>query len=1149
MKGQQAADARYSYDGPGGRLSSISGDGHDLVVGWSGDKVTALRVAPFTRPYRLRYASPAPGETEVLAPGATTPTVYRHDTERRLTRVSAGKLVTVERSFDSSGRLASQRDGQGTIRFAWSGPRLGSSDRLVAGRWIRTTYRWDNLGRLTEVRRNGGHPRRLQYNGQSWQPVASIDETDRKTTFTYQDGLLRSTTDADGVVTRVSVKGRNVRGSTDGSVADAGVSPAAQAQPFDPSKQSGRSDDAGRPTSIPQPGGAASLGYDSLGRVDDVRSPGGDSHLTFNRQDRVATSRIPHTGHRRSYAWDDAGRLREARTDCPSAESGSCSTSFIYDDVGRLLHQRGPSGSVDRSYDDAGRVDSITRDATRWAITKRTRAGRPSELRGPEDHIVSVTYDKGGRVASVRTRDGVATRYRYEKGLLVELERGTIAAHLSHDRAGRISAVQTALGRYGYSYDKAGRLAAVAGPGRAARYRYDRAGRLASQSRGSTRTEYSYDRDGRMVGTTSKTESKKEVARTFRYRAGRLVGLEGDGASASVEYGPDGRPALVRDGKTEEHWSWRTDGRLDRVVRGDHRFDLHYKDGHLVRITDNGDPLAQLTWNRHELSVRSEDRSALASWDGLGNPIEVRPSGEEKAVRYSYTTDGAVAEVREGDDVAAAVKWHDGVPTALTTPSGSLRFACSTVACSVQSTRGDDRLKLEYRDGALASAVRKEYAIRFVTDESGRVTRAERTHGSSRKSGEFKDGEWTGQLGNTLKHLLTDDRKLPGLSTTPLLPASPGVDAVPAELRPEGLTVDLPDDVVSAGLVARTPSLPSPMMSDAGGDDWLTGLLGQLAPTRSPALQVGPFASFERPGVAAGDEAKDDWWHGADPLDEHGWGSAHKAMAGALTAAPSFFQQALSFVHPFVAFFPDIVLLAGAFLPWVRLFTSAALTGMALRACVFHTGSCASALVAAVGSVLVGPVGRVAGRLAQVAFDVGVDLAADLLRGRSLPQALIGAGIGLAGGVILGSLVGGAVLAVCRTSRVLCYPRAIFPETAASYTTAGARRGRLLQIDRAGATARRAEALAGVEPRAGFDRDEFPPAFSRQGGAGALVTYVSPAENRAAGAFFGHSVRDLRDGQRFLFLVTDLPSQGAGLAHATGATVALVVTGQARGTG
>ena len=63
----------------------------------------------------------------------------------------------------------------------------------------------------------------------------------------------------------------------------------------------------------------------------------------------------------------------------------------------------------------------------------------------------------------------------------------------------------------------------------------------------------------------------------------------------------------------------------------------------------------------------------------------------------------------------------------------------------------------------------------------------------------------------------------------------------------------------------------------------------------------------------------------------------------------------------------------------------------------------------------------------------------------------------------------------------------------------------LLHIDRADEDAHRDASLADYPPRTGYDRDEYPPAMSREGGAGADVRYIDPSDNRGAGATMGNA--------------------------------------------
>ncbi len=73
----------------------------------------------------------------------------------------------------------------------------------------------------------------------------------------------------------------------------------------------------------------------------------------------------------------------------------------------------------------------------------------------------------------------------------------------------------------------------------------------------------------------------------------------------------------------------------------------------------------------------------------------------------------------------------------------------------------------------------------------------------------------------------------------------------------------------------------------------------------------------------------------------------------------------------------------------------------------------------------------------------------------------------------------------------------------------------ILHIDRAGADANREASLRGIPTRAGYDRDEYPPAVSREGGSGADVRYVPSSDNRGAGTVMGERLSPYCDGQRF----------------------------------
>jgi hypothetical protein len=65
---------------------------------------------------------------------------------------------------------------------------------------------------------------------------------------------------------------------------------------------------------------------------------------------------------------------------------------------------------------------------------------------------------------------------------------------------------------------------------------------------------------------------------------------------------------------------------------------------------------------------------------------------------------------------------------------------------------------------------------------------------------------------------------------------------------------------------------------------------------------------------------------------------------------------------------------------------------------------------------------------------------------------------------------------------------------------------RILHIRRLEAKANRRASLRGIPTKKGFDRDEYPPAISDEGGKGASVRYIKSVENRSAGALMGRQL-------------------------------------------
>lgn len=98
---------------------------------------------------------------------------------------------------------------------------------------------------------------------------------------------------------------------------------------------------------------------------------------------------------------------------------------------------------------------------------------------------------------------------------------------------------------------------------------------------------------------------------------------------------------------------------------------------------------------------------------------------------------------------------------------------------------------------------------------------------------------------------------------------------------------------------------------------------------------------------------------------------------------------------------------------------------------------------------------------------------------------------------------------------------------AASHIEHAQRHGQptVLHIDRSGAKARRAASTGSVNPHRKpaplYERDEYPPAFVREGGHNANVRFIDRHDNRGAGGTLRAQTRSLPDGARIRILVAD----------------------------
>jgi RHS repeat-associated protein len=122
---------------------------------------------------------------------------------------------------------------------------------------------------------------------------------------------------------------------------------------------------------------------------------------------------------------------------------------------------------------------------------------------------------------------------------------------------------------------------------------------------------------------------------------------------------------------------------------------------------------------------------------------------------------------------------------------------------------------------------------------------------------------------------------------------------------------------------------------------------------------------------------------------------------------------------------------------------------------------------------------------------------------------------------VLGTAGLGEIAASGRLEAAAAAPKTIvidsakYPESAAHAAAAqAAGKPSVLTVDRAGAPARRSEAMQGTKPTPGKDRDEYPPAMFKEGGKDASLRSINSGDNRGAGASMGHQCSSVGDGSK-----------------------------------
>lgn len=509
-------------------------------------------------------------------------TRYRYDGQHRVTAVVRADGSTLERGYDSCGRVRLERDLNGALT------RL---DRDAAGEVLlrtvgadqpdkrSTTYGYDAMGRVVlEVDPLGGRVSR-QFDAEG-NLVAQTNAQGAVQVWTYDAGNHPETiTDESGCITRQSHDGQG--------------------------HLIARRDRLGHDTA---------WRYDPYGNLVSVRGAlSNEVRWAYDAGGRLVQEVNPR-GLVTRYAYDTLGHVTNETVGVGLAESRV--TLREYDALGRETTLTSPDGGVEqRLFDEAGNVTQRTNPRgaiTRYGYDALDRECWQEDAQGGRTRH---EYDAGGHVVRVTDASGAVTRFgfdRYGDRCWVQDPLGALT-RFEYDRLGRLTNTVDAMGgSEGIGYDSSGHQTLLRSKlGHVTRYDYDVMGRLTNTlDPAGFGTRRAYDAEGNLI---AETDPRGLVTR-WSYDALNHVVCVQDPTSNRVDMTYDALGGLLRErfpsGRIVTH---ALDPFGDEIRRCDGAGTSHSR-------------TTRLRYDRRGRLVRDTDpqgKSVVTAYDLCGNKVSV----------------------------------------------------------------------------------------------------------------------------------------------------------------------------------------------------------------------------------------------------------------------------------------------------------------------------------------------------------------------------------------------------------------------------------------------------------------------------------------------------------------------------------------------
>ena len=662
---------------------------------------------------------------------------HTYDDAGRVIGITDPASGSLTKTYDATGNLATIVDRLGAQRTETvdAHGNLTSVSDPVDGE---TTYAYDAQDRLTTVTDDDDNTTTLAYEGSERTPSSITDALDHTTLLDVDNGLVESSTDADGVSTTYTYNtARQVTTITDGLGNTTTYA-------YDP---------AGRLSTVTTPEGrVTSTVYDALGRLLSETAPdGGIATYTYDNAGRLLTTTDP-TGAVTTRAYDSAGRLASVTTPLGAVttygydtldqlttitEPGGATIVNTYEPLGRLASITDQLGrTTTHAYDADGNRTSKTDPAGGTTSTSYDTAGRPAQTTDQLGRTTTNTYDDLGRLATVTAPGGLVTEYTYDaldRTLTTTDARGGVTT-TDYTSGGRIATITDPAGRTTtYAYDDAGRMTSVTEPGNlTTTYTYDDDGlRTTETSPGGNTTTTIYDSASRPVTVTEPTGV--QTTNTWSPRGELLTQATTGAGTITYTYDAEGRPTAVTEALGHET-TFGYDARGNRTTVTD-ALDNEWTATFNAadELESETDPLGRTTAHTYDPAGRpatitdASGRTTTNAYD-LAGQLTSRAYANGLTTTFAYNPAGHLASATDPTGTHTYAYEPGGQLTLATSPAGrALAFLYDNAGQRVGARRADGTGFAYTHDnaGRVATITRTEtFADTFTGDDGAAIDAA-----------------------------------------------------------------------------------------------------------------------------------------------------------------------------------------------------------------------------------------------------------------------------------------------------------------------------------------------------------------------------------------------------------------------------------------